>query len=683
MIVRMWRDECPLRRRVLPFLMLSGLAAAQTNQLQIRVIDSQGGAVPESTVQVRCGGDTTKALTADSLGEVRIACPPPAALTVSAPGFEPIWTTLTRWNEAQPQTFTLSPAMVRDSVDVVVSGNPVVPAASEDSVAIDRTGARTVFDAVERLVPGAFVTHRGVLGYGISSNGTGQINIRGVGGSPNTDVLIVVDGRPDFQGEMGHPLPDFFSLSDVGRVSVTEGPASVLYGSNAMGGVVEIDPLEPSRRNETQLTASLGSFLTGQYRLSNGGMIGRFYYDVTGGISHTNGDRDYSHFREGDGSVLLGYDLSSHWKTSVDGRYGHFLVEDPGPVGAPSQANYAGVGRGGFSANLDDAYGRLYGSIRVYGSYGRNFISDGFRSIDDATGFRLDQTFAVKPTLLIEVGSDERRYGGEAHQEPGGANYGTHHINEEAGFAIVQWTPIHHLRLHAGYRYQANSQFGGLSVPEAGGSFAFSDRYSLAFNASRGFRNPTIRELYLFPAPNPNLLPETMWNYQASFHARPARRVHAWTTVYYASLDNLVVTLGHWPNMNLLNAGNALNRGVEVSSEWTPFGHVRVQGGYSYLRSTNLQPYVPQNKLNYSIEIPIRRLTANFSGISVGRRPADTTHTSYMSGYTNAALRLSYPLTERSTVFALVDNLFNQRYEFIPGYPMPGTTATGGVTFRF
>ena len=70
--------------------------------------------------------------------------------------------------------------MVRDSVDVVVSDSPTVPVITGDTLAIDATGARTVFDAVERLVPGAFVTQRGVLGYGISSNGTGQISIRAV-----------------------------------------------------------------------------------------------------------------------------------------------------------------------------------------------------------------------------------------------------------------------------------------------------------------------------------------------------------------------------------------------------------------------------------------------------------------------------------------------------------------------
>jgi iron complex outermembrane receptor protein len=577
----------------------------------------------------------------------------------------------------------LDPAMIRNSIEVVVSDNSTAPVVSGDVLAIESTGARTAFDAVERLVPGAFVTHRGVLGYGISSNGTGQISIRGVGGSPNTGVLIVVDGRPDFQGEMGHPLPDFFSLSDVSRVSVTEGPASVLYGSNAMGGAVEIDPIAPSRKNETRLTAGLGSFLTGQYRLTNGGVMGRLFYNVTAGVSHTNGDRSYSHFREGDTSLSLGYDFSDHWKASLDGRYGRFYVEDPGPVDDASQANFATVGRGGFSAGANNTYGRTYGYIRVFGGYGRNFISDGFRSTDDATGVRAAQSFVLNPRLLAEIGTDDRRYGGEAHTAPGTFSYGTHHIHEQAGFARLQWLPFHRLRLNAGYRYQANSQFGDISVPEVGGSFALTKRYSIGLDASRGFRNPTLRELYLFPAPNPNLKPETMWNYQASFHAQLGRGFRGWSTVYYASLRDLIVTLGRYPNLSLLNAGDAANRGVEFNSEWTSRRHIRLQGGYAYVRSTNLPPLIPASKLNYSISLPLRRLTLDFNGITAGRRYASTARTRRLSRYTDARLRLSYPLGEHSTVFALVDNLFDRRYEFISGYPMPGVNATGGLTVKF
>jgi outer membrane cobalamin receptor len=662
---------------LLPFLALGILAAAEPGPLRVRVIDSQGAAIPQATVQVQCNGAARVSETADSSGGVTLACRPPAKLAVSAAGFGTAQKTLAAWNDDQPYTVKLDPAMVRDSIDVVVSGNGAVPVVSGDAMTIDRAGARTAFDAVERLVPGAFVTHRGVLGYGISSNGTGQISIRGVGESPNAGILIVVDGRPDFQGEMGHPLPDFFSLSDVSRVSVTEGPASVLYGSNAMGGVVEIDPIQPSGRNETRVTASLGSFLTGQYRLANGGMLGRLFYNATAGISHTNGDRDNSHFREGDTSLSLGYDFSNHWKGTVDGRYGRFYVEDPGPLGRPSQANNATVGRGGFSANAIDTYARTYGYVRVYGSYGRNSISDGFRSTDDATGIRAAQTFVLSPRLLAEAGTDAMHYGGWA------LGYGTHHIDEEAGFARLQWVPFRRLRLNAGYRYQANSQFGGISVPEVGGAFSFSDRYSIGLAASKGFRNPTLRELYLFPAPNPNLKPETLWNYQATFHAQPSRRFRAWTTVYYASLRDLIVALGNYPNLTLLNAGGAANRGIECSSEWAPLGRVRVQAGYAYLRSTNLAPLVPAHKFNYSVAIPVRRLTVDFSGISAGRRYANVAHTAWLGSYTDATLRLSHPLGERSTVFALVDNLFNRRYEFLAGYPMPGTNASGGVTLKF
>jgi len=668
---------------VLPVLALSSLAVAQPSQLRIRVVDSQGGSVPQAAVQVQCAGASRVTLTTDPSGEVGLACRPPARLTVSAAGFGPVQETLATWNEDQPQAVRLEPAMVRNSVDVVVSDNSAVPVVSGDELAIESTGARTAFDAVERLVPGAFVTHRGVLGYGISTNGTGEISIRGVGESPNAGVLIVVDGRPDFQGEMGHPLPDFFSLSDVSRVSVTEGPASVLYGSNAMGGVVEIDPIEPSRQNETRLTASLGSFLTGQYRLANGGMLGRLFYNVTAGVSHTDGDRPYSHFREGDTSLSLGYDFSDHWKVSLDGRYGRFYVEDPGPVDDASQANFAIVGRGGFSASATDTYGWTYGYIRAFGSYGRNFISDGFRSTDDATGGRAAQSFVLSPRLLVEVGTDDMHYGGEAHAEPGGFSFGTHHIGEQAGFTRLQWLPFHRLRLNAGYRYQANSQFGVISVPEVGASYSFSGRFSIGFDASRGFRNPTLRELYLFPAPNPNLKPETMWNYQATFHAQLARRFRAWSSVYYASLRDVIVVLGNYPDLSLLNAGNAINRGVEFNSEWTPVGHIRVQGGYAYVRSTNLPPLVPASKFNYSVAIPLRRLTVDFSGISAGRRYTDTTHTAYMGQYTDATFRLSYPLGEHSTVFALVDNLFDRRYEFLPGYPMPGINAAGGFTLKF
>ena len=203
----------------------------------------------------------------------------------------------------------------------------------QTALEIDRGGARTVFDAVEKLVPSAYVTRMGILGLGLGQSGS--MTLRGIGGSPTTELLVIVDGRPDFMGLMGHPMPDFYTLTDVGSVSVTGGPASVLYGSNAMGGAIEINPIRPLQGVHTDLTASLGSYYTGQYRLTNGARFGRAFYNLTAGIEHTNGAREDSAFRNQDGTLALGYDLSPTWRTSLEGRYGHFYVEDPGTVAGP------------------------------------------------------------------------------------------------------------------------------------------------------------------------------------------------------------------------------------------------------------------------------------------------------------------------------------------------------------
>jgi outer membrane cobalamin receptor len=540
-----------------------------------------------------------------------------------------------------------------------------------------------VFDAVDRVVPGAFVTRRGAMGYGISTNGTGGVSIRGIGESPNTGVLIVVDGRPDYQGLMGHPLPDFYSLSDVGSVSVVEGPASVLYGSNAMGGVVEIKNWEPPEGMSTRLTAGLGSFNTGNYNLTHGARFPRGFYSANAGVVHTSGDRPSSAFRNQDGTLTAGYSLSSVWKASIQGRYGHFHVEDPGPLTALLSNSFANVGRGGFSANLDNATARTWGYLRAFSSYGNHYITDGFRSTDRTTGFRLDQNLAVLPQVMLQFGTDIVNYGGQAHNPISRLDYGHHQITTAAGFTRAQWNVTRSLRLHSGIRYETNSQFGSIAAPEVGASLRLADGYSVSADVGKGFRNPTIRELYMFPAPNPLLEPEHVWNYQVSFQAHPLRTVSTTVTAYYTELSNLVVTLGRYPNMQLRNAGAALNRRIETTGRWRAHQRVTVQSGYAYLRSTNLLPYLPAHKFTYSVDIDTGRAFVTFGGMSVGKRWANTQHSAELGAYTLGTLKLNVPVSRTWTVFAVVDNLFNRDYQVVTNYPMPRANAAGGISARF
>jgi len=653
----------------------------------VRVVDPQGGAVAGATLEIREAGGSQRPirLTTDAEGSALARFEPPAEIRVSATGFD----TLIQTQASIPPgmvTLRLRPATIHTTVDVVVRDSPSLGThltSVGSALEIDQAGARTVFDAVEKLVPSAFVTRRGVMGYGIATNGTGMVTIRGIGESPNTGVLIVVDGRPDYQGLMGHPLPDFYTLSDAGSVSITQGPASVLYGSNAMGGAIEIKPPSPRPGRHTHLTSSLGSYLTGQHRLNHSGNFARTYYSLALGVAHTRGERTGAAFRNRDVALSLGRGLSEHWKGSLQGQFGHFHVEDPGPITSPLANSYARVGRGGFSLNMDNAYGRTWGYGRVFSSFGHHIITDGFRSVDSTVGFRGHQNFAPTSKLVIDAGTDIVRYGGRANNVISGLNYGEHHLTDAAGFSRVNWLAAERLRLNAGLRYEHSSQYGGIVVPEFGVSYRLADNYSVSAAAAKGFRNPTIRELYLFPAPNPLLEPEHLWNYQATFQANLRPSLMTWVTGYYADLSNMIVTTGRYPNLRLLNVGRALNRGLEANVRWRPTHHLGFNSGYAYLRSTNLAPYIPQQKLHCSLDWDLRRALLHLGGTTVGHRWANTSRTAQLGGFTLATLKLTVPVSKNLSVFTFVDNFLDRRYEVVTGYPMPGINAVGGIDVRF
>ena len=97
----------------------------------------------------------------------------------------------------------------------------------------------SVLPTVLQQVPGLFVTSRGMMGYGVSGGAAGGINMRGITGGAG-QLLVLIDGHPQYQGIYGHPISDSYQTMMADRVEVVRGPASVLYGSNAMGGVLNI-----------------------------------------------------------------------------------------------------------------------------------------------------------------------------------------------------------------------------------------------------------------------------------------------------------------------------------------------------------------------------------------------------------------------------------------------------------
>jgi outer membrane cobalamin receptor len=108
-----------------------------------------------------------------------------------------------------------------------------------DREQIDKSYRESLLPLLTEQVPGFFTTERSILGYGVSTGAAGGMTLRGVGGN-GSELLVLIDGHPQYMGLMGHPISDAYQSMLADKVEVLRGPASVLYGSNAMGGVINI-----------------------------------------------------------------------------------------------------------------------------------------------------------------------------------------------------------------------------------------------------------------------------------------------------------------------------------------------------------------------------------------------------------------------------------------------------------
>ena len=157
---------------------------------------------------------------------------------------------------------------------------------------LTRQHQSSLLPTVMQQVPGLMVTSRSMMGYGVSTGAAGGISLRGISGGAG-QMLVLIDGHPQYNGVYGHPISDSYQTLMAERVEVLRGPASVLYGSNAMGGVMNIVTRRPAEGNHTatHITVGAGSYGTFQAELSNQVRRGRFSSTVAAQYGRTDNHR--------------------------------------------------------------------------------------------------------------------------------------------------------------------------------------------------------------------------------------------------------------------------------------------------------------------------------------------------------------------------------------------------------
>lgn len=547
-------------------------------------------------------------------------------------------------------------------------------------------------------IPGLFATSRGVMGYGVSIGAAGSINVRGIGSG--AQMLVLIDGHPQYMGLFGHPIADAYQTMLAERVEVLRGPASVLYGSNAMGGVINIVTRQQKKDGvRTNINVGTGSYGTVQTEATNRIRKNRFSSIVAASYNRTDGHRPDIGFEQYGGYAKLGYDINNTWNVYGDVNVTHFNASNPGPVYEPLLDNNSRITRGMASFALQNNYKYSSGALGFFYNWGRHKINDGyemgkepqtslFNSKDLMMGVSWYQSAILFKGNRLTLGFDYQHFGGESwnkviatgEKEPG--------INKKqdefAGYIDVRQNFSTYLSMNVGLRMDHHSHVGTELVPQGGLAFHLPRNTELKAMVSKGFRNPTIREMYMFPPQNPDLKPERLMNYELSFTQKLLDGNLCYgANIYYINGDNTIMTTqvnGYPKNINtgfIENWGIESNIGYCINSQW------KLNANYSWLHMENPVLAAPEHKLYAGFDFTQGRWGI-YSGVQyVKGLYVSVGETQATEDFILWNIRGNYRLCKYVDLYAKGENLLAQQYEIMRGYPMPKSTFMGGININF
>lgn len=585
-------------------------------------------------------------------------------------------------------TIKIDEVVVTGTKVAVTRNNVPLTVTVVDEKEIEESSESALLPVLTERVPGMFVTERGITGFGVATGAAGLISIRGIGGSPNTQVLVLLNGNPQYMGIFGHPLADAYVASDVERVEVIRGPASTLYGSNAMGGVINIITKEQQKDGyNANARVMLGSYNTQKY-MANGGYKEK-KFNIFTSINHdqTGGHRDSSDFFITNGYLRMGYSINEHFKSSIDFSMAQFDATDPGPE--YGNAGYSiDITRGMGAFVLDNEFDKLSGSLHLFYNFGEHAITDGFRSNDNNYGLIFYEAFKLFKGNTLTLGIDYKNFGGKAENtlamNGNGIIFTDTSIYELSSYILVQQKLFSNLMLNAGFRMEHNQVFGNEPVPSAGFAYNITEKTILKGSVSKGFRSPTIRELFMWAPANDSLFPERMIQYETSFsHYLLDNKLSLELTAYKAKGDNLIKTLLVSNQPKNVNTGEFSNWGIELAINYKPAENLKFHANYSYISMNEPIIATPEQQVFLCGTYKYKSFSLNISHQSIVNLYIQTGQNHVKESYNLLNTRVGYKINKHFDVFIKGENLLNTGYQINYGYPMPGIIGFGGINLHF
>ncbi len=531
---------------------------------------------------------------------------------------------------------------------------------------------------------------RSVAGLDVVRSGTtGKVTSLFTRGTESDHTLVLWNGielnSPYFGGFDWGLLP----TDGVERVEVVRGPYSALYGSDAVGGVVQVLS-GPSRE---RLTVEAGENGHSRMMLTAGVEGERLAIDVAAHRRRGDGEATNDFYDSDDASVRLRWEPTEALEVGLVGRYNESEVGIPFSGGLPTPRRRSAWDEHEISVPIEYSSSRW----RVAGRLSRVEQDSAFFAPDDPFGFTFADNRSTSERARVVVtrhaGDDTWiAFGSEVERQEvdSGSVFGPD-LEGERQRTDAWFGQLFHSagrwRIDLGVRADDHDAFGSATTPRLGVAFAATARHRFHLAAAEGFRAPSLGELYFPFSGNPALEPERTesvelgWSYRGS-------RVDVAVTAFENELEELIDF--DFATFTNINVGRARTRGVETTAG---FRRRTVEGRLTATRldTENLEDRLdllrrPEWRGSLVVTWRPEDWAVTATAFHTGSRPdvdPATFERATNPGYERLDVAVAYRGWSRWSPYARVENLTEETYSEALGFPAPGRTMVAGVRLDF
>nr|WP_298129773.1 TonB-dependent vitamin B12 receptor [uncultured Pseudoxanthomonas sp.] len=596
-------------------------------------------------------------------------------------------------------------------------------AQAQDATELDEvvvTGTRTDIPLQDSLVPAQVITRediersqarslvdvlKGRAGVGFSNQGgLGKLTTLNLRGTESDQVLVLVDGIRIGSATAGLASFQDLPVDQIERIEIVRGPRSSLYGSEAIGGVIQIFTRRGGQGLSRELRIGGGSH---NLREASGG----FAYGGERGWIGANAayqETDGINACRGSGTLFQGCftdepDDDGYRNVSLNVRGGYRFTDTLTLEGHALNADAFNEFDGSsFSGNEADNVQRVLGGKLTWKPSTRTTLTTQFGRASDesdnhfanaATGTRtyvstfdtrrdnasLQGDFAFGEQHLLTAGADWLR------DEITSTTPFTVDTRDNTGVFVEYQGRFGAHRLQASVRNDDNEQFGNHATGTLGWGMDLARGFKLTASAGTGFKAPTFNDLYYPGFSNPDLEPEE----SRSLNLGVAQYGDDWNwtfNVYDTRVDELI---GYDSSFNIVNIEEARIRGAELTGAVTLAGidisaelsHTDPRNRTAGVTHDNLLPRRARNTARVDLDRAFGDFRVGLTANGASHRYDNVANSVRLAGYGTLDLRLEYAITDTWSVQARASNVFDRQYETIAWYNQPGREY--GLSLRY